>query len=588
MAGRIPQQFIDEVLARTDIVALIDSRVPLKKAGKDYVARCPFHDEKTPSFTVSPDKQFYHCFGCGAHGSAIGFLMEYDHLDFREAVEELARQAGLSLPQTAAPGHPEPRQGGHDIPALHRILERAAQYYQAMLRRHPQRERAVDYLKGRGVSGEIAKRFELGYAPPGWHNLEEALGRDADTRDLLLSAGLLTRREDDRPPYDRFRDRIMFPIRDHRGRVVGFGGRLIDGDGPKYLNSPETPVFHKGEELYGLYQARRAGELRRLLVVEGYMDVVALAQHGIHYAVATLGTALTPEHLRRIYRVVDEAVFCFDGDAAGEAAAWRAAETLLPFLDDRRSARFVFLPQGRDPDDHVRAVGKAAFEAEIERSVTFSDFFLDRLGREADLRSMDGHARLIQQARPLLTRLPAGARREELLARLAARIQWEPQDLARHLGLTSRRPGPAGAPGQARRPPSLIARTIALLLQEPRLAALAGDPQRLTELDLPGAGLLQTLLETFQNEPDTTLAQLFERWRDRPEAEQLARIQQRVAPVAVEALEDEFRGAMERIDARIVERHVERLLHKSRREGLSEAEKRRLQDLLRRQHAADG
>ncbi len=588
MAGRIPQQFIDEVLARTDIVALIDSRVPLKKAGKDYVARCPFHDEKTPSFTVSPDKQFYHCFGCGAHGSAIGFLMEYDHLDFREAVEELARQAGLSLPQTAAPDHHAPHQGGHDIPALHRILEQATHYYQAMLRRHPQRERAVDYLKGRGVSGEIAKRFELGYAPPGWHNLEEALGRDAGTRDLLLTAGLLTRREDDRPPYDRFRDRIMFPIRDHRGRVVGFGGRLIDGDGPKYLNSPESPVFHKGEELYGLYQARRAGELRRLLVVEGYMDVVALAQHGIHYAAATLGTALTPEHLRRIYRVVDEAVFCFDGDAAGEAAAWRAAETLLPFLDDRRSARFVFLPQGRDPDDHVRAVGKAAFEAEIERSVTFSDFFLDRLGREADLRSMDGHARLIQRARPLLTRLPTGARREELLARLAARIQWEPQDLARHLGLTSRRPGPAGAPGQARRPPSLIARTIALLLQEPRLAALAGDPQRLAELDLPGASLLQTLLETLQNAPDTTLAQLLERWRGRPEAEQLARIQHRISPVAVEALEDEFRGAMERIDARIVERHVERLLYKSRREGLSEAEKRRLQDLLRRQHAAEG
>jgi len=404
MAGRIPQQFIDEVLARTDIVSLIDSRVPLKKAGKDYVARCPFHDEKTPSFTVSPDKQFYHCFGCGAHGSAIGFLMEYDHLEFREAVEELARQAGLSLPQPTQPHRPAPQQGGHDIPALHRILERAAHYYQAMLRRHPERDRAVTYLKGRGVSGEIAKRFELGYAPPGWHNLEDALGHDPDTRAHLLEAGLLTRREDDRPPYDRFRDRIMFPIRDLRGRVVGFGGRLIDGDGPKYLNSPETPVFHKGEELYGLYQARRAGELRRLLVVEGYMDVVALAQHGIHYAVATLGTALTPEHLRRAYRLVDEIVFCFDGDTAGEAAAWRAVETLLPFLDDRRSARFVFLPQGRDPDDHVRAVGKAAFEAEIERSVTFSDFFLDRLGREADLRSMDGHARLIQQARPLLAR----------------------------------------------------------------------------------------------------------------------------------------------------------------------------------------
>ncbi len=581
MAGKIPQSFIDEVLARTDIVALIDSRVPLKRAGKEYVARCPFHDEKTPSFTVSPAKQFYHCFGCGAHGTAIGFLMEYDHLSFREAVEVLARQAGLPLPQHAAPQR-APEGDGPDLQALYQILERAARHYQSMLRRHPQRQRAVDYLKGRGVSGEIAKRFELGYAPPGWHGLEEHLGSDAATRRLLQQAGLLSQRDDGRP-YDRFRDRIMFPIRDHRGRVVGFGGHLLEGDGPQHLNSPETPVFHKGETLYGLHQARQSGRPQRLLVVEGYMDVVALAQHGIDYAVATLGTAITAAHLRLVFRMVDEVIFCFDGDRAGREAARRAAETLLPFLEDRRSARFVFLPQGEDPDSRIRHAGREAFLADLDTAQPFTRFLMDLLLEGADLRSVDGHARLVEQARPWLAGLPPGARRDELLRQLAARIQWDPQDLARRLRLGGER-RPSMQARERRRPPSLVARTIALLLQDPRLAAQAGDPQRLDDLELPGAELLQRLLQIFQERPDTTLGMLLERWRDRPEAQHLVRIQQRVPPVAPEALESEFRGAMERIEALIVEQQVEKLLRKSRERGLDEDEKQRLQHLLRLRH----
>ncbi len=586
MAGKIPQHFIDEVLARTDIVALIDARVPLKKAGKEYVARCPFHDEKTPSFTVSPSKQFYHCFGCGAHGSAIGFLMEYDHLSFPEAIEELARQAGLPMPREhTAPAEPQRRDGeeGHRLSALHAILERAARHYQIQLRRHPQRDRAVNYLKGRGISGEIAKRFELGYAPPGWHHLEEALGRGPAERALLQEAGLLTQREDGQS-YDRFRDRIMFPIRDHRGRLVGFGGRLIDGDGPKYLNSPETPVFHKGEELYGLHQARQQRSLERLLVVEGYMDVIALAQHGIPYAVATLGTALTEQHLQRLYRHVDEIILCFDGDRAGREAAWRAVETLTPFLDDRRSARFAFLPQGEDPDSLIRRLGREAFEEQIARSLTFSDFLLENLTQGSDMRSTDGHARLIQKARPYLQRLPEGARREELLNRLAGRVQWSPQELARRLELPQRQRNSSRNERRGqRRPPSLIARIIAMLLQAPELAQRAGDPERLARLELPGSGLLQELIQILQQRPQTTLAMLFEHWRGRPEGQYLARIQRLIPPMEEGALVVEFQDAMERIERLIVESEVESLLKKSQNQGLSPEEKRHLQALLQAQ-----
>ncbi len=366
MPGAIPQHFIDELLSRADIVEIIGRRVPLKKAGREFQACCPFHNEKTPSFTVSPTKQFYHCFGCGAHGSALSFMMEYDRLSFPEAVEELATSMGLEVPREAGFAQ------GPDHRPLFDILERAAAYFAQQLRQHAQAAQAVEYLRGRGVSGEVAADFRLGYAPPGWDNLLQALGGGDDSRiRLLREAGLIT--EQDGKRYDRLRDRIIFPIRDTRGRVVGFGGRLLGDGKPKYLNSPETPVFHKGRELYGLFEARQAdANPARLLVVEGYMDVVALAQFGISNAVATLGTATTSDHLEKLYRATPELVFCFDGDRAGRDAAWKALQTALPLMREGRQARFLFLPDGDDPDSMVRRIGQEAMQAEIGDALPLS------------------------------------------------------------------------------------------------------------------------------------------------------------------------------------------------------------------------
>ncbi len=367
MAGRIPHAFIDDLLARTDIVDLIGQRIPLRKAGKDFQSRCPFHDERSPSFTVSPDKQFYYCFGCGAHGSAIGFLMEHDRLTFREAVEELAQRAGLTVPSDG-----EPVRAGPDQGPLLQVLEQASQLYRQQLRAHPEAARAVDYLKGRGLTGEIAGRYGLGYAPSGWDFLLSRLGRDPAGRQRLLQAGLIT--DQDGRAYDRLRERIVFPIRDRRGRVIGFGGRVLGDGKPKYLNSPETPVFHKGRELYGLYEAQKARrKLERLLVVEGYLDVIALAQFGIDYAVATLGTATTPEHLQLLLRSAPELVFCFDGDRAGRDAAWKALQTALPLATGNQSLRFLFLPEGEDPDTLVRSEGREPFEQRLQRAQPLSE-----------------------------------------------------------------------------------------------------------------------------------------------------------------------------------------------------------------------
>ncbi|HHH89105.1 MAG TPA: DNA primase, partial [Aliiroseovarius sp.] len=417
MSGRIPQSFIDDLLNRTDIVELIDSRVPLKKAGREYTACCPFHNEKTPSFTVSPDKQFYHCFGCGAHGTAVGFLMEYEHLDFPEAIEELARQAGLEVPREGGDADSRPRRQNTE---LYTLLAQADHFYQQQLRQHPQAARAVDYLKQRGLSGQTAAEFGIGFAPPGWDNLLRQLGNSPALQAQLVTSGMLIRKDDGKC-YDRFRDRIMFPIRDARGRCIGFGGRILpdaaeaenaekSGKKPaKYLNSPETPLFHKGRELYGLFEARRAlRRISRLLVVEGYMDVVALAEAGIRYAVATLGTATTADHLQRLFRLCNEVVFCFDGDRAGREAAWRALENALPVMQDGRQIRFLFLPEGEDPDTQVKKIGAADFEAAIEAAMPFSEFFFSRLKQPLDMEHLDGRAQLVSQARPLLDKLPAG------------------------------------------------------------------------------------------------------------------------------------------------------------------------------------
>ncbi len=427
MAGNIPRAFIDDLIDRVDIVEVIDHRVKLKKSGKNYSACCPFHDEKSPSFTVSPDKQFYYCFGCGATGNALGFLMEYERIAFPDAVENLAKLAGLEVPreQITDPKQRERQQAQEQARnTLYTLMESASDYYQQQLRESNTRAKPVSYLKNRGLSGQIAKDFGIGYAPPGWDNLSSSIGNSNDKQDRLLEAGMLIHNEEKDRLYDRFRDRIMFPIRDTRGRVIGFGGRVLGDDKPKYLNSPETPIFSKGKELYGLYEARQAHkQLPRLLVVEGYMDVVALAQFDIRYGVATLGTACGEDHLARAFRFTNEIVFCFDGDTAGRKAARRALENSLPAMEDGRKVKFLYLPEGEDPDTLIRQIGADKFTKLIEGATPLESFLFDEMGSEIDTQTMEGRAHLCKLTAPMLDQLPRGIYRELMFQQLANRTQ---------------------------------------------------------------------------------------------------------------------------------------------------------------------
>ncbi|MEW8014733.1 MAG: DNA primase [Candidatus Sedimenticola endophacoides] len=577
MAGKIPAQFIDELITRVDIVDLINGRVALKKAGKEYQACCPFHDEKTPSFTVSRDKQFYHCFGCGAHGTAIGFLMEYDNMGFVEAVEELARQQGVEVP----------REGGHaqgpDHRPLHQMLERAAIYYREQLRGHPQASRAIDYLRQRGLSGEIAREFGIGFAPPGWDNLIRALGGSREQINLLTTAGMLSRRdEQEGRPYDRFRDRIMFPIRNYRGDVIAFGGRILGDGKPKYLNSPETPVFHKGRELYGLYEARKAlRDIERLLVVEGYMDVVALAQYGVRHSVATLGTATTAEHLEKLYRTTRVVVFCFDGDRAGRAAARKALDTAIPQMRDGREARFMFLPEGEDPDSYVRHHGGERFEQLAARATPLSDFLFQCLSEEIDMDSLGGLARLGEEAKPQLDRLPEGLFKEMMYQRLSQMIGVSSTQL-------KATPPPAPRPRALRRAPGKgflgtippVRRAIALLLSNPRLALREDLPVAWQRLDLPGITLLTELLELLKAQPNLTTAAVLERWRERPEGRHLQKLAGMLLDLPGEGLAVEFEETLRSLTGRDLDLELEQLLEKSRTISLTDTEKAQLKQLL--------
>jgi len=502
MVGRITHEFKDQLLARTDIVEVVGLRVPLKKAGPLFKACCPFHTEKTPSFVVTPARQTYHCFGCGAHGNAIDFLIELDRLSFPEAVEELAHRAGMPLPEAGdAPRGPDPK-------PLYALLEQAAGLYQQALREHPARDVAVGYLKRRGLTGDVVQGYGLGFAPPGWSFLLDALGKSAEQRERLVTAGLLSERDGRR--YDRFRARIMFPIRDRRGRAVGFGGRVLDDGEPKYLNSPETPVFVKGRELYGLYESQQARRNPpRLLLVEGYMDVIALAQFGIDYAVAALGTAATAEQIKRLLRCAPELVFCFDGDKAGRQAAWKALKTALPLATGQQPLRFLFLPEGEDPDTLVRKEGRDAFEARLADARILSAFLFEHLEARHDIATPEGRAGLADEVRGLLATMPAGSYREQLAA-----------ELARRTGAPSPRAG--GSPGRPA-PRSSVApvpslsplrRAIALLLDDPSRAALVVDrPADWRELDNPGVRLLAEMLDIASAYPGITSAGLAERWR---------------------------------------------------------------------------
>ena len=461
MASRIPQSFIDDLLDRTDIVDLVDGRVKLKKTGRNYSACCPFHKEKTPSFSVAPDKQFYYCFGCGAGGNAIGFLMELENLNFPEAVEELAGKAGLTVPKddsitshaatAASQAKTKARNQAYDL------LNRASQFYQSQLRRHADRQKAVSYLKGRGLSGQIAQRFGVGYAPTGWQNLMAELSPDpeqaANQEQALIDCGMVVEKEESKRRYDRFRDRIMFPIKDYKGRIIAFGGRVLGDEKPKYLNSPETEVFHKQRELYGLYEARQhERNLKRIMVVEGYMDVVALAQHNINYAVATLGTSTSSYHLERIFKLVSEVVFCFDGDAAGLKAADRAMHTCLPFMEDGRQARFLLLPDGEDPDSLVRQEGADKLTARIVEATPLSDFLFQRLGKDLDSNNLEHRAKLATDASPLINTMPKSIMRGMMQARLSKITGLDKDTLAELSALKAPKPEPEKVPQAASTP----------------------------------------------------------------------------------------------------------------------------------------
>ena len=580
MAGRIPQSFIDDLVSATDVVEVIEHYVPLKRAGKEYKACCPFHDEKTPSFTVVPDKQFYHCFGCGAHGTAVGFLMDYGNMEFVEAVEELARRAGREVPREGG-GDGAPRD---DPDPIFDALRKANAYFQRQLRRHPQAPRAVAYLKARGLSGEIAAEFQLGFAPPGWDGILHALGTDDPARAALVRAGLLVEGDGGRP-YDRFRDRITFPIHDSRGRVAGFGARIIDAGEPKYLNSPETPVFRKGRELYGLWRARRAGRRApaRLLVVEGYMDVVALAQSGIDYAVATLGTAATEAHVQRLFRAVNDVVFCFDGDAAGRRAAWRAVENTLPAMKGGRQAQFLFLPEGEDPDSLVRAEGRDAFEGRLDDAVPLSRFLFDHLAAGVDLDTPEGRARLVDASRPHIGRVPAGSYQRQLRMRLAE-LSGDTAPIAPQ-GPAAR---PRVYPGRRQGSGSPVRRAICMLLHEPSLAAQVGDVREVRNAEVPGADLLADLVETLHTRPDLTTGVLLEHFREHEWSrwlDVLAHSEPELSDPAGRRVEftDSLQWILDRAERHRARRRRKELTHSDRRPSeLSEREQRELTDLVTR------
>ncbi|MFA5683753.1 MAG: DNA primase [Lysobacteraceae bacterium] len=567
MSGRIPDAFIDELLARTDLVELVNARVPLKRQGREYSARCPFHDERSPSFTVSPAKQFYHCFGCGAHGSAIRFLMEYDRLEFLDAVEELARQCGLEVPRDTRQKHQ--REGFDD---LYATCERAAVFFREQLAAHPQ---ARAYLDRRGVDAAVRQRYGIGYAPPAWEALRNTLGGDGRQLALLDRVGLLSTSEAGKV-YDKFRDRIIFPIHDRRGRAIAFGGRVLNkDDSPKYLNSPETPLFHKGRELYGLWQVKQAhSRIERLIVVEGYMDVVALAQYGIDTAVATLGTATTSDQAELLFRNAPDVAFCFDGDRAGRAAAWKALEATLPRMRDGRQAFFLFLPEGEDPDSIVRKDGAQGFQRRLQEATPLSEFFFAELSQDVRLDGLEGRARLAERARPLLAVLPDGAYRDLMTQRLTELTG------VRRLAPVAPRPASARSGAAPARRRSLIRTAIALLLQKPDVALLAQPPWRFATLRQPGVPLLLELLDLCRARPGLKTASLLLHFEGREESAALGKLATLDFPVEGENLDGEFLGAIDGLERQTRQQRLDELKAIQREHGLDEPQREELRALL--------
>jgi len=569
MAGRIPRVFINDLLARTDIVDLIDARVKLKKQGKNFHACCPFHNEKTPSFTVNGEKQFYHCFGCGAHGNAIDFLMNYDRLEFVESIEELATQHGLEVPYEAGSGPSQMER--HQRQSLYQLMESLNGFYQQSLTQSHARG-ARDYLSNRGLSADVIEHFAIGFAPAGWDNVLKRFGGNKEDRESLMEAGMLVSNDKGRT-YDRFRERVMFPIRDKRGRVIGFGGRVLGNDTPKYLNSPETPIFHKGRQLYGLYEAQKNHpQPARLLVVEGYMDVVALAQFGIDYAVASLGTSTTAEHIQLLFRSTDTVICCYDGDRAGREAAWRALETALPYMNDGRQLRFMFLPDGEDPDTLVRKEGKAAFEARMEQAMPLSSFLFDSLLPQVDLSTRDGKARLSTLALPLITQIPGETLRIYMRQELGNKLGILDDNQLEKLMPKQAASGAAPTAPPLKRTTMRV--LVALLVQNPQLATLVPTLDGLSQVKMAGLPLFVELVSRCNENPGLTTGQLLELYRGTNFSQTLETLATWNHMIVDEEVEAVFHDSLASIYDAALEQRLEELIARDRTQGLSAEERR--------------
>lgn len=582
MAGHIPRSFIDELLNRHDIVDIIDARVKLKKQGKNYGACCPFHNEKSPSFSVSQEKQFYHCFGCGVHGNAIDFLMEFDRLEFVEAIEELASMLGLDVPREQRSGFNAPSSGptanSEQKRSLYDLMGGISQFYRSQLK-SAANIHAINYLKDRGLSGEIVQKFGIGYIADEWELVKNNFGRDKASQDALVSGGMLIESDNGRR-YDRFRGRVMFPIRDRRGRVIAFGGRVIGEGTPKYLNSPETPIFHKGKELYGLYEALQAyKDLPQALVVEGYMDVVALAQYGVDYAVASLGTATTGDHMQLLFRQTSTVVCCYDGDRAGREAAWRAMEQALPYLNDGRQLKFMFLPDGEDPDTYIRQYGKEAFEQEVANAESLINFMFRTLVDQIDTSTREGKAKLTTLAVPLIDKVPGGTLRlylrEQLGKTLGILDESQLQQLISKQGAVE--PKRLAQPEIKR---TAMREVITLLLQNPELAQLVPDLESVKEIPLPGLSLFLQLLESCRHNPHITTGLLLEHWRGDKNEKLLSRLAAWELPIDQDNIQDVFMDSLDSVLAQCINQQIESLQTKERTLGLSVEEKRELLALM--------
>jgi DNA primase len=574
--GRIPDGFIQELLSRTDIVEVIGARLDLQRAGREYKARSPFTNEKTPSFFVSPAKQMWFDFSSGKNGNAIGFLMEHERLTFVEAIEELARRAGLEVPREG---------GGPAAPTLEGPLDALAfaeRFFRAQLRKS---QVAIDYLKKRGVSGETAKRFGIGYAPDAW----DALAHELPSPRHAIDAGLLIPR-DGGGAYDRFRNRVMFPIRDTRGRVIAFGGRTLANDPAKYLNSPETPLFHKGRNLFGLYEAKQASksELPYLLVVEGYMDVVMLAQYGVTSVVATLGTATTREHLTLLFKSTSKVVFCFDGDAAGRRAAWKALDQAVPELHDGRECRFMFLPEGHDPDTLVQEIGTEAYIKRVDAALPLSDFLLDGLKQRLDTGTREGRARLVAQAQPYLARLREGSLRVSIVEDLArlARLPRDDVEAMLREGAQSRRESvPAVKEAVARLEAApLVREALKLLLERSDMAVKVGDIDSLLQCKLPGIEAFVAAIDFFAADPTFTVAQMIESWRGTPEGALIEALAAERNALDGAAVEREFEDVCTKLHQRSARNRFQDLLELAQKGTISAPEQAELKELSRQLH----